>query len=202
MSCLPVSCFRKFLLDGQHRRLTPPFVLQGATDVSSVPSVLMFSRPCSCSFSCKTFLRFRNLRLHVRVRLALEEGVSSFASRMTQIIFDGHHDRTGAVLCITQNGVVRSKSWTRQTLSDAWESTNCGTSWQMVAPELRLTKKVTADKEGVGSPLPRSVVERVPEAETRRFYVLSAYIEAQAHTGGLSRMSSAGIAWKSDKATQ
>ena len=71
----------------------------------------------------------------------------------------GHHDRTGAVLCITKNGVVRGKSWTRQTLSDAWESTNweglCGTPWQMVAPEVMLTKKVTADKEGAGPPLPR-----------------------------------------------
>ena len=57
---------------------------------------------------------------------------------------------------ITKNGVVRGKSWTRQTLSDAWESTNweclCGTPWQMVAPELKLTKKVTADKEGAGPP--------------------------------------------------
>ena len=47
-----------------------------------------------------------------------EDGVSSFASRMTQGIFVGHHDRTGAVLRITKNGVVRGRSWTRQTLSD------------------------------------------------------------------------------------
>ena len=33
-----------------------------------------------------------------------EDGVSSFASRMTQGIFVGHHDRTGAVLRITKNG--------------------------------------------------------------------------------------------------
>ena len=82
--------------------------------------------------------------------------VSFFASRMIQGIFVGHLDRTGAVLCIIKNGVVRVKSWTRQTLSDAWESTNweglCGTPWQMVAPELKLTKKVTADKEGAGPP--------------------------------------------------
>ena len=117
-----------------------------------------------------------------------EDGVSSFASRMIQGIFVGHHDRTGAVSCITKNGVVRGKSWTRQTLSDAWESTNCeglcGTPWQMVAPELKLTKKVAADKEGAGPPLPRIVVERAPEAEPRRFYVLSADVEAHGHTGG------------------
>ena len=74
---------------------------------------------------------------------------------MTQGIFVGHHDRR-AVLLYSENGVVRGKSWTRQTLSDAWESTNweglCGTLWQMVAPELKLTKKVTADR-GSGTPI-------------------------------------------------
>ena len=117
-----------------------------------------------------------------------EDGVSSFASRMTQGIFVGHHDRTGAVLCITKNGVVRDKSWTRQTLSDAWESTTweglCGTPWQMVAPKLKLTKKVTADKEGARPALPRILFERMPEVEPRRFYVFSADIEAHGHTGG------------------
>ena len=82
---------------------------------------------------------------------------------------------------------MRGRSWTRQTLSDAWESTNleglCGTPRQMVAPELKLTKKVAADKER-DPPLPRSVVERTPEVEPRRFYVLSGDIEAHGHTGG------------------
>ena len=117
-----------------------------------------------------------------------EDGVSSFASRMTQGIFVGHHDRTGAASCITKNGVVRGKSWTRQTLSDASESANweglCGTPWPMVTPELRLTKKVTAEKEGGSPPLPRIVVERAPEVKPRRFYVLSADIEGHGHTGG------------------
>ena len=58
-------------------------------------------------------------------------------------VFVGHHDRTGAVLYLTKNGVVRGKSWTRHTLSDAWESTNgeglCGIPCQMVVPELKLT---------------------------------------------------------------
>ena len=107
---------------------------------------------------------------------------------MTQGIFVGHHDRTGADLCTAKNGVVRGKGWTRQTLSDAWESTNweglCGTPWQMVAPELKLAKKVTADKEGAGPPLPRIVFKRAPEVEPGIFYVLSADIEAHGHTGG------------------
>ena len=81
-----------------------------------------------------------------------EDGVSSFASRMTPGIFVGTHDRTRAVLCIAKNGgVVRGKSWTRQTLSDAWESTNweglCGTPWQMVASELKLTKRSQLTKK-------------------------------------------------------
>ena len=53
-----------------------------------------------------------------------EDGVSSFASRMTQGIFVGHHDRTGAVLRDTKNGSVRGNSQTRQILSDAWDATN------------------------------------------------------------------------------
>ena len=38
-----------------------------------------------------------------------EYGVSSFASRMTQGIFVGRHDRIVAVLCTTKKGVVRGK---------------------------------------------------------------------------------------------
>ena len=91
-------------------------------------------------------------------------------------------------LCITKNGAVRGKRWTRQTLSDAWDATNsdglCDTPWQMVAFGLKLTKKVTAHKEGAGPPLPRIVVERFPEAEPRRFYVLSGDIDARGPTPG------------------
>ena len=80
-----------------------------------------------------------------------EDGVSTFACRVTHGIFVGHHNRKGAVLRITKKGVMRGKSRTRQTLSDAWDATNwdslCGIPWQMVAREVRLTEKVTTDKE-------------------------------------------------------
>ena len=66
---------------------------------------------------------WRKRKEHGSVNIG-EDGASSFASRMTQGIPAGHHDGSGTVLCITKNGVVRGKSWTRQTLSDAWESTN------------------------------------------------------------------------------
>ena len=98
-----------------------------------------------------------------------EDGASTFACRMTQGIFVGHHDRKGAVLCITEKGVMRGKSRTRRTLSDAWDATNWTafvvTPWQLVAPEVRLTKKVTTDKEGAEPLLPRVIVERIPETE-------------------------------------
>ena len=58
------------------------------------------------------------------------------------------------IICTAKDGAVRGRNWTRQTLSDAWGSTNwedlCDTP-RMVAPELELTKKVTAGKEGAGS---------------------------------------------------
>ena len=60
-------------------------------------------------------------------------------------------------------------------LSDAWDATNwdglCGTPRQMVGFELKSSQKVTADQEGAGLPLPGIVVEGIPEAEPRRFYV-------------------------------
>ena len=67
---------------------------------------------------------------------------------MARGIFVGHHDRTGAVLRVIRNGVVRGKSWARQLLNDVWDATNW--EWQMVALELIFTKKVTSDKEGAG----------------------------------------------------
>ena len=106
----------------------------------------------------------------------------SVLSRMTQGIFVGHHDRTG-------NSFTYYQEWSfaRQKLDETdterslgatnWDGL-CGTPWQMVAPDLKVTKKVTADKEGAGPPLSRIVVERAPEAEPRRFHVLSADIEA------------------------
>ena len=41
---------------------------------------------------------------------------------MIQGIFVGYHDQTRAVMCTAKNRVVRGKSWTKQTRSDA--STN------------------------------------------------------------------------------
>ena len=114
------------------------------------------------------------------------DGVGSLASRLIQGILVGHPDRTGAVLCNTKNGVVRGKSWTRQTLSDAWESANWeslrGTPWHMVAPDLILTK-VKAHKEGTGPLCQGLWLKERQRLNPTRFYVSSADIEA-GHTEG------------------
>ena len=89
----------------------------------------------------------------------------------------------------------------RPTLSDAWmqrTGTAC-TPWRMVAPEVKLTKKVTADKEGAGPPLPKVVVERISETEPRRFCVSSVDVQAHGQIGcclGCAALASHGRAIK------
>ena len=55
-----------------------------------------------------------------------EDELISFMKRTIQGVFVRHHDRTRAISHITKSGIVQGKSWARQTLSDAWEST----SWE------------------------------------------------------------------------
>ena len=49
-----------------------------------------------------------------------------------------------------ERSCARQKLDKRQTLRDAWDGTR-GTPWQPVAPDLKVTAKVTADKEGAGT---------------------------------------------------
>ena len=72
----------------------------------------------------------------------------------------------------------------------------------MEAPEYKLTKKVTADKEGTGHLLRRIVVGNSLEVQRRRVYVLSADIEAHGHIGsclGYALLASHGKATKPRK---
>ena len=83
----------------------------------------------------------------------------------------------------------------RRTLSNALASFR-----QMMNPELKLTKKVTADEEGTGFMMQRIVAEKPRELERRRFYFLSADIEAHGHMGrcpGYALVTSQGDATKS-----
>ena len=135
-----------------------------------------------------------------------EEGIRSFVKRIIQGIFVGHHVRTRTILYITKSVIVQGKSLTKQTLSDAWESTIWedlfDNPWHMMITETRLTKKVIADEEGAGLLLPRIVVEKSLEVERRRFYVLSADIEAHGHIGscpGYALLASHGKATKPRK---
>ena len=91
---------------------------------------------------------------------------------------------------------MRGKSRTSQTLSDAWEPTNLEDGsvdpWpmligaHMVITEIKMTKKFVTDKEVMDLLLPKIVAEKPPEVERRRFYVLSADIEAHGHIGSCS----------------
>ena len=123
-----------------------------------------------------------------------EEGIYSFVKRIIQGMFAGHHDRTGTISYMTKSGIVRGKSRTKQTLSDAWESTNLEDLFDnplhmvvrshMVITETRLTKKFITDEEGAGLLLPRIMAEKPPEVERRRFYVcVCGNFEAHGHMG-------------------
>ena len=69
----------------------------------------------------------------------------------------------------------------------------CGTPWHVVAPELKLTKKVTADKEGAGTHYQGLWLKdrRRLSLEDSTFCLRTLKL-----TDTL-----AGIAWKSDEAT-
>ena len=53
-----------------------------------------------------------------------KEGINSSRKRIIRGIFIGHQDRTRAIPYVAKRGGVRSHSWIRQTLSDAWGTMN------------------------------------------------------------------------------
>ena len=81
-----------------------------------------------------------------------EEELRSYVKRIFQEVFVCHHDRTRTISYITKSGSVRSTSWTRQILSDAWES-------MIVETKLAI--------EGQ----PRMVIKESLEVECRKFNV-------------------------------
>ena len=94
-----------------------------------------------------------------------EEELTSSVKRTIQEVFVCHHDRTRTIPYITKSGIVRGRSWTRQILSDAWES--------MIAE----TKLAEEDQ-------PRMLVKVPLEVECRKnFHVQSMNIEAHGHMG-------------------
>ena len=96
-----------------------------------------------------------------------EDGVSPLASRTTQGIFVGQHDRTGAASVHYQErscaGQKLDETDTERCIMGRYELDGlCGTPWQMVALELKLTKvrgilgpvktSATADLRANGGP--------------------------------------------------
>ena len=108
-----------------------------------------------------------------------EEELISFVKRIIQGIFVGYHDRTSGISHMAKSGIVRGTSRTKQTLSDAWESTILedlfGNPWHRllhtVITETRLTKKFITDEKNL---------QRL-RAENSMF--LSADIETYGHIG-------------------
>ena len=49
---------------------------------------------------------------------------------------------------------------------------------------MRLVKAATTSKDGGGPPLPKALIERVPEVAPRRFHSLPADLEARGRTKG------------------
>ena len=84
-------------------------------------------------------------------------------------------------LYVTKRGIVRGKSRTKQTSSDAWESMNLENRfcdpWHMV---IRSYMVITETKLAI-EVQPRIVAEKSPEVQRGRFYVSSANIEAHGH---------------------
>ena len=109
-------------------------------------------------------------------------------------------------LCTTKNGVVRGKSWTRQTLSDAWESTNwdglCGTPWQMVAPELKWTKEGHSWQRRSGTPIAKDCGWENAGGWAEKFLRFVCWHWGSRTHWRLSGLCCACIAWKSDKTTK
>ena len=80
-------------------------------------------------------------------------------------MFVGHKDRKKTISYNAKNGGLRGKSWTRQTVSDAFESTIkedlFGNPFHTVITKSRLTKKFITDEKGAGLLLPRMLLQRL-----------------------------------------
>ena len=79
-----------------------------------------------------------------------EDDVKSFVKGTIQGVFVCHCDRTRTSVHITWSGNVRGKSWTRQILSDAWESMNWENFFDnplhTAIAETKLTEKFIEDE--------------------------------------------------------
>ena len=91
-----------------------------------------------------------------------EEELASSVKRIIQGVCVRHDDRTRTIVHLHRSGIVRGRSWTRQILSDAWESM------------IEETKFATEDQ-------PRMLIKEPLEVECGKFYVWSLIIEAHGH---------------------
>ena len=88
---------------------------------------------------------------NVMTRRLGEMGSSNQASSMVEGRLVGYHMRTGAVLLMTKDGIIRGRGVRRLDADQAWSTEGidelCGVPWSMVSRRVRLEKKVTAEGE-------------------------------------------------------
>ena len=116
-----------------------------------------------------------------------QEEPISFVERSIQDAFVCHQDRTRIIVHITMDGNVLGRGWTRQILSDAWESTKWENLFDnhlhSVIAETQLTEKFIEDDKGTDLILPRMLAKKPLEVECRKLYVWSANMEAHGNMG-------------------
>ena len=98
-----------------------------------------------------------------RVHCAIgEEELTSFVKRIIQGVYVCHYDRTRTIVHLTRCGIVRRRSWTRQILSDAWESTD----WEHLFDNPMHT--LIAETKLAMEDQPRMLVKEPLEVECRK----------------------------------
>ena len=144
----------------------------------------------------RTGKQWRKPALEYGERVFFREAVAaglknSFEAVMQEGRYIGHHGRTGALLCITPEGVKRGKSFRRLPAEERWVTEGWsalkGLPWEIKARASR----VPAIGDGEATPVVRPLM--VPEAGPRRLYVLSGDVDKYGPTPGCPACDSVSI---------
>ena len=128
-------------------------------------------------------------------RLVGRERASGLAARMQEGRYVGHHPRSGALLAMTEEGVVKAKAFCRMTERERWDLEGmdklCGVPWQMKNRQPRAPRPLVLGAEEGGPSLPLGPVPAAAPQERRR-YVLRGDIEKHGKTEGCPGCASIG----------
>ena len=103
----------------------------------------------------------------------------SFAMKMEEGRYLGHHGRTGSILVITEAGVRRATAAKRMTEDQRWKKDGWdrlrGLPWEVQARQFP-KRNLTSGSDAVGTELPVTLMSILPPQE-RRMYVTKADVE-------------------------